>query len=464
MKTMNTGADLSRLMKRCGLLLAFGALAELMGCGGSGGGTSSTESAKVTLDRRVFRVTSGSRVGETRTERITGTVQVDGRTAFVSRDESGETNYFANTNTGRIELPGPTASAFAKAFGQIELARFGQAVGESLTLSDRSVSVDWDSDGQADSVDFRIDTTFIGLEDVTTSLASFKAAAHLRYVYRITVRYGGRAATNAYITTSDIWFAPGVGLVRTSDSSTIDGGAPSQEVEQLTGYSVGALRDGNVASALIKVSPNNGSVVNRAASIELIFDEQLNPSSLSRPGGPELVNVNGLTMPTTPSLSADGLRLVLTPPSPVPDGAYEVRTGSAVLDALGNAIAPTTRKFTLDTVAPKVVSTSPTRNATGVALTGEVAFRFSEPVFDVYNPGVKLLLTSTNTPPGAAVDRRTLPAVIRGAEVIAPISVPLLRDTEYVLSSAPGTILTDAAGNDSDIFLVRVTFRTSANP
>ncbi len=458
------------------LLGASCALLALTACGGSGGGADagSSEAAQVTLsanvfplavgDRRIFQVTSGSNVGEVRTQRITETTLLDGRTVFVDRDQTGDISYVTKTATALTYYPGPAADGLDKELGPFDTLRFGQVAGETVAVVDRTLAVDVNGDGSVDSVEIRWDVTFVGYEDVTTSLGTFKAAAHLRSVIRSTNRYAGQTGAQAYAATLDHWHAPGVGLVRSTSSGTVDGGAPFNDVEELTAYSVGGLRAGNVASALIDSYPKNDASVNWAAAIELNYDEPLNPSTLGRPGGPTLVNAAGQAIPSTLSLSPNGLKLILTPVSPLAEGAYEVRTGSAVTDLLGNTIAQTTRKFVLDRTGPRVVSTSPARNATAVPLTGEVVIRFSEPVFADYGTTVQLQLTAINAQTGALLDSRLLPAVIRGNEVVATVTAPLLRNTDYVLSSAPGTLLRDAAGNLSDVFLVQNAFKTVPNP
>jgi hypothetical protein len=455
-------------------------VATLSACGGGGsGGASGGEgggaggAAPVTLnadvlplavgDRRFFRETAGANTGSVRSERVTEVLQIDGRSTFVVRDETGDLTYLVRTATGVSSVPGPGSSALETALGPVESLRVGQPAGQTLVFLDRTVAADVDGDGRTDSADLRYEVTFLGYEDISTGLGNFKAAAHVRIVVRATYRYAGRTVPQTIVSTNESWLAPGIGDVRSNTSFTIDGGAAQNTSEELTAYSVGGLRSERVAPVLLSSYPAADSFFPSTGFIELNYDEALDELSLKNPGGPTLVDAAGRVLPTTLRLTQNGSRLELVPLSPLPEGRYEVRTGTAITDLLNNPIAAVTRAFRVDSVAPSLVSSTPAHNAQGVALTGDLVMRFSEPVFAEPNSTVEFTLIGGSRPDGSTLILQKLPATIRGNEVVATLPASLQLNTDYTLSFSLGKSIVDASGK-SAVSLPPIRFRTDAGP
>jgi Bacterial Ig-like domain len=337
-------------------------LLALTGCGGGGGGAEDAGPAKVTLgadvfaltvgDRRHSRQTAGPKVGELSSEYVTGTTQIDGRTAFVVRDEAGDLIYSALTTTGRLNLPGPGSDALSAASGAVELFSWAQALGETRVPLDRTVAVDVDGDGRPDSADLRAEVTFLGYEDITTALGTFKASTKLRVVARYTYRYGVPRQSQTSVATVDVWLAPGIGEVRSSTSIVFNGAAPATEVTELFAYNVGPLRSERVAPTLLQSAPQASAVVAALSEIELDYSEELDPYVLAVAGAPLLKDANDQTVPTTLRLANNGKQLVLTPVTPLANGRYQVQTGNGVTDFASNAAAATTFDFTLKILRP----------------------------------------------------------------------------------------------------------------
>jgi Bacterial Ig-like domain/FG-GAP-like repeat len=452
-------------MRRLAYLSMACTLAVLSACndGGSGGGSGGEGGGgtPVTLSADVFPLAVGDRhfwreiapanSGQMRSRRIIETVQIDGRSALVARDETGALSYFVRTTTGVSSVPGPGSSALEAALGAFEYFRVGQLAGETVVPIDRTVAVDLDGDGRTDSAELRYEITFVGYEDITTALGIFKAAAHVRSVTRATYRYAQRAAPQTVVTTTESWLAPGIGNVGSTTSTTVDRGAVQNTTEQLTAYNVGPLRSERVGPVLLSSYPEAGAFFPGVGPIALNYDEPLDELSLKNSIGPVLVaEPGGIVVPTTLRLSQKGFRLELLPLSPLPEGFYEVRTGSAITDLLNNPIADVTRRISVDVAAPTIVSSVPANNAQNVSLTSELALRFSEPVFYPPNITVALSLLGGSKPGSSTPELRVIPATVRGNEVVAVFSEPLQRNTEYVLSLALNGGVVDRAGNYPD--------------
>ncbi len=351
-----------RWARACGAAAAAaGLLLALVGCGG-GGGSDDAGPGKTTLtadlfplavgDRSHMRTTTGADQGRLTSQYVTGTTQLDGRTAFVLRGEGGETYYQALTATGLLDLPGPGSNAFAVALGGVEFYSLTQAQGETRVPVNRTLALDVDGDGRADSQDVRYEVTFLGYEDVTTALGTFKAAAKIRLVASSTTRFSVPQQTWTTTSTLDSWLAPGIGAVRSASTFVRDGGAPKNEVTELFAYNVGPLRSERIAPTLLLSSPQANAVVSALGEIELDYSEELDPYVLTVSGAPLLKDANDQTVPTALRLSNNGKRLVLTPVTPLGNGRYQVQSGNAVTDFAGNAAAATTFDFTLKILRP----------------------------------------------------------------------------------------------------------------
>jgi Bacterial Ig-like domain/FG-GAP-like repeat len=439
----------------------------LTACGGGGSGNAGTAeggAAAITLSADVFplavgntktwRVTAGPLTGQIHTERVTDTVQIDGRSAFVVRDENRGTDYLVRTATGVTSVAGAESDPLTAAAGPTEQVTFGQTVGETRVTVDRTVAIDYDRDGRVDSVDLRAEHTFLGYETVSIAAGTFAGAAHVRTQIRTVTRYAGKVGAVTVVAIADEWFAPGLGAIRSTVAYTTNGVAAGNEIEELVAYGVGNQRSDNAAPSLLSLTPATASFVEPEVPFVLNFSEKLDPWTRDTSAGIGLFNAQGTAIGVAREWSQNGQDLLLRPTTALADGVYELRIGSALTDLSNNAAAPVTRVFTVDKTRPQVVSTLPNARAEDVALTGELVLKYSEPLANPGNAALSVQVSSF-------FETITLPATIRGNDLVATVTVPLKRNTEYFLSVLVGPA--DAAGNAAAYF-PGLSFRTDPGP
>lgn len=431
----------------------------LVACGGGGGSGADGGSAPpiptlsadvyplASGDRRSWRTTQGGINGAIRHERVGEAVGA----ALVVRSGDfrvelpADEEYLQRSATGVSTVPGPNSDALSRAVGPVELLRFGMAQGQSVVLLDRTFTVDVDGDGRADSLDLRVESQFTGVEAVTTQLAAFADASRVRTSVRTTIRLAGASATRTISQTLDDWYVPGIGPVRSSSSTSTDGGAPVLETEEVVAYAVGNRRSEAVAPTVVAVSPasNATSAGQTGGSVELrlSFSEPVDPLSLKGAGGVQLLRDGQLVALKDLLLSADAKTLILLPTtSPLSDGAYEVRNGGQVSDWAGNLAPTPLNSFRVDTRGPRLQSSQPADGATEAVLSGSLSFDFDEAL--VAPAGVEVRVWLREDSVG---DFQPLAASLQGRRIVAPLSAPLKANTAYVASAGAG--LTDASGN-----------------
>jgi hypothetical protein len=149
------------------------------------------------------------------------------------RTSDGDVEYVERTATAVFSVPGPGADVLSLAAGPVEILRFGLALGETAVLFDRTLNVDLNADGRVDSVDVRVDSSFVAVEAVTTAAGVFSDAAHVRTVLRSTVRVVSASRAGTLLVTADEWFVPGIGPVRSSVVTVTDGVTAPVDVEDV---------------------------------------------------------------------------------------------------------------------------------------------------------------------------------------------------------------------------------------
>jgi hypothetical protein len=427
-------------------VLALGTL-WLAACGGGGGtadpdpdpGNAVTLSADVmplgTGDLRHWRITGGVESGQERTERIGASSVIEGRTAYRSAASDGSVEYLVRTGAGLFLQPGPESDAVDHAIGPVEFLRFGHAQGATLLMYERAVSADLDGDGRHDALELRIQATYVGPENVTTPAGTFNAAAHVRTVNRYKLRYAGSSLDIEFSTQGDIWYAPGVGPVRAVFQAV--GDASSTVTEELLAYGVGGLRSETVAPTLLSTVPDADAALRPGAQVVLNFSEAMDALSVDLPGGVRLLDASGQAVAVTATWADGGRQLVLTPVQALPEGRYALTLGGALTDRANNPVAAQSRALIVDTRGPQLLSTTPAANAQGVPVTGQLVWRFDEPVFAANGGTVGVSLSSY----GPTV---FLQGHIQGNELVATIDVPLAFNREYLVSTGP---LVDRWGN-----------------
>ncbi len=441
------------------------------GGGGGGGGALATLTPDFyplnVGDTRSWRVTQGSEVGSLRTERVTalgavGSVQAytvvaieTGSSGAGTGSAPAETEYLTSGAAGISSVPGPASTALAQAVGAVDMLRFGMTEGQTLVLVDRSFNIDANGDGRIDTIDLRVQSSFVGLEAISTAAGSFPGSARVRSAVRTTVRLAGAPASTVDSVVEE-WLAPGVGPVRSS-VTVGTGSTATVDVEEVTAYGVAGRRSESVAPVLVSGTPAaNASVASNVQPV-LVFSELLDPVSLDGPNGLTIVNAAGQAVAVTRSLDQGGVRITLQPAGLLQDGRYELRLGSGITDLAGNPLPAAVRAFSVDTTGPRRVSSVPAEGAEDAPLTGTLTLSFDEPVFAA--PGSPLRFELADLVLGTST---FLAGTIDGTNLRAVLDTPLARNRSYALILR--SQVTDASGNAVDFGNGRLNFRTDPGP
>lgn len=437
--------------------MAAGMIALLSACGGGGGGSDSGAGAATgdgapavrlsadfyplgTGDRRTWRINGGSLFHE-RVGAVTTLASGTGLAVSAGTPTDVSVDYLQRSGTEIVKLLSATADPVAVLIGSVPLLRFGMALGETVILVDRKASADLDGDGRADSVDLRVDSTFVAVETVSTPAGTFPGCAHVRTVRRSTVRLGGISGSSSATQTEDTWYAPGIGPVKISSSDETDGIADGSGTAELIAYSAGSQHSESVAPTVVSTDPAGGGLVRWNSTVRINFSEPIDPLGVSMPDGFHLFNSAGVALDAYVTLDDSLQQLTITLPGNLPQGRYTVRAGSAATDLAGNPLSEEVLSFTFDNQGPQLISSSPALNAWDVPTsTTTLRMSYSEPIagFGSLDP-VKVRLTAED---GSVWE---LPVTVDGSEIIALLPQPLAPDMYYfaTLSAEPN----DAAGN-----------------
>jgi methionine-rich copper-binding protein CopC len=384
-------------------------------------------------------------------------VQLDGQAAWPVRSENGEVEYIARTATGVFSVPGADADPLTKAAGPVELLRFGQVAGTTVELLKRTLTIDIDGDGRADSVDILVESTFSGYESVSTAAGTFPAAARLLTVARITTRVTSNSNIGSMIVSAEEWFAPGIGPVRSVTTTTSTAQATETETAELLAYGIGSKRSETVAPTLLSSNlPLDSVLPNPPANVELNFSEALDPLTLDSGAGLTLVDSAGQLLPIGRTLADGGKRVTFTPLTALPDGRYELRLSSGLTDLANNPLAPSVRAFSVDSKRPRIISSTPADGSDEAAISGNVVLNFNEAIFtpDGSNK-VAIFLSDFN-------GGEWLAGEIQGNSIVLRLDKTLIRNREYTVNV--GTELKDAAGNVSPFDGHVIRFKTGPGP
>lgn len=441
-----------------GRWVVLGTLAFLNACGGGGGGGGGTDggspqpsvpslSADVyplaTGDRRTWQVTQGAASGSLRHERVGEAVgnALVVRSGGPDLSQTTDDEYRQRTAAGVSAVAGPNSDPLTRAAGSVELLRFGIPQGQTVTLMDRILSVDVDGDGRADSVEIRIDSVFTGVEAVTTSLAAYADASRVRTTARTTVRLAGATAVHTVTQTLDDWYVPGIGPVRSTSSTSTDGGVPDVQAEEVVAYGVGSRHSEAIAPAVTASLPADASVGGTSTEIRLTFSEAVDPLSLLGDAGLQLLLDGRVVQPRGLRLSQDAKTLTVLPPTDrLADGTYELRHGSQMSDWAGNLLPVRLTSFRVDTTGPRLTASMPAEGAVDVPLAGDLVLEFDEAL--VLPPGGGLLVSLQGV--GGFVEPLPVKVSVQGKRVVLSYS-GAKPNTAYVAIVNGGA--NDAVGN-----------------
>jgi hypothetical protein len=336
-------------------------------------------------------------------------------------------------------LPGADAPPYLRNLGPLLQMKLPLREGETtpqITAALVDLGEDLDGDGRSETAQISSSITVVGLVPVTLpEIGTLTNVAHLRTTLTLAVTLSLSGQTESVVTRADDYYAPDIGPVRSV--VTIDGLGQVLSEEAL-GYAVGPRRSETRRPLPVLQTPQPGSTVQPAATIEVFFDEVLDAYGLEI-APPVLRRADGLVAPGRFVLT-DGQRLTFIADGPVPSGTYTVLFGEGVTDLYGNPPDMPPWTFTLDGDAPRLVTASLANGATGVPLDAEILVTFSEPVVPEvagftldtlgFSGGYNLV------PEVASGDGRTL-RLVR--------TVPLNYATTYRLTITPD--LRDPVGN-----------------
>lgn len=232
-------------LNRCAAvaLLAFSAV--VAGCGGDGGDGGGETAATNTY----WPMQVGNRwVQDDGSDgTIIGDTTVAGQKWFILRDSSSgspEDSLFQSDSSG-VRFYSPTSTVFPAYTST--LLRTPAAVGDRFEAQRLTAPfADVDGNGTVDDIDFRTEAQVIGFDTVTTPAGTFTEALHVRFTITGEYVFRPSGTRQTYSTgAADYWYAPGVGPVRFSGTTTTNGETESFS-SQLTGYRVGTRTGGTL--------------------------------------------------------------------------------------------------------------------------------------------------------------------------------------------------------------------------
>ncbi len=360
----------------------------LAACGGGGGGGSDPGGA-TPASINYFPVPSQARwvyVDDTgAVERVdvvatAATAQGPG-VSLVTTDASGtvldSTIAYADAH-GVTIYPPPDVTGFEHDVGPLKMLAFPAVAGQSFTQVDTTVAAgDIDNDGKPDTVAVKSVVTVVGLEAIDVPAAHVAAALHVRTDSTESIKPTGGGATLKFRSVVDDWYAPDIGLVRSTEVDYPDGtsaGAPS--TRSLYAYRVGNVRSESQPPTVASTAP--GTVARASgADVSVTFSEPVDADTLA--SGWRIVDAAGHVV--------DGhVTMVGTTAHFVPDaawagGTYSASLSTGVTDLVGNPLAQaSTWTFTLDATGPVLLSATPADGTSELALDAAIVLKFSEPV------------------------------------------------------------------------------------
>ncbi len=364
----------------------------LAACGGGGGGsngdgTGPGGSTPASVD--YFPVPSQARwvyVDDTgAVERVdvvgtAATAQGQG-VSLVTTDASGtlldSTVAYADAH-GVTIYPPPNVTGFEHDVGPLKMLAFPAVAGQSFTQVDTTVAAgDIDGDGKPDTVAVKSVVTVVGLEAIDVPAAHVASALHVRTDSTESIKPTGGGATLRFRSIVDDWYAPGIGLVRSTEVDYPDGTtADTPSTRSLSAYRVGSARSESQPPTVASTAP--GAVARASgADVSVTFSEPVDADTLA--SGWRIVDAAGH--------GVDGhVTMVGTTAHFVPDaawagGTYSASLSTGVTDLVGNPLAQaSTWTFSLDATGPVLLSATPADGTSELALDAPIVLNFSEPV------------------------------------------------------------------------------------
>ena len=430
------------------LLVLFAALLASCGGGGGGGSTDGTsngdavsQSTYLPLDANSRWIYTNTPGGAQTTVRVLGAQSANGQNGILVQDIDGASNsvsdsVYVQTSAGVFEYPTVGSDPLTKAVGALQLMRFPVSVGDSFIQVDKSIDsgLDFDGDGISDRVALHSVVTVVGFENISTPAGTFSNCLHQQTVASETISFSTNGENVTINVISDDWYAPAVGLVRSSATAR-SGTISDTSTQTLVAYGVGSRKSETVPPTVQTVTPASigaGSVV----AVSAAFSEAMDAVSLSS-GAFTVVGSNNQAVAGT--VQVDGTTARFTPTQPWASGSYTARISTAAQDLVGNALASErTWNFTVDAAGPGVLSTTPVDGTQNVGLASPIVLQFSEPLDPATVNSSSVRLSDLNN---------TIPTTVlaSGATVTLTPSATLQRGITYRVTVTPS--VTDSLGN-----------------
>lgn len=420
----------------------------LAACGGGGGGAADSQSgsaAPATADYFPLEVGSGWSYGDGSTARVLGSVLLGGQQAIQIRTDDGNgtiDEYYQKTDSAVTVLPGGDADELSTALGPLTLLRLPLRAGDRYVALDRNLNgrFDLDGDGRADDLSVRSEVSVIDMATLVTAAGSLPNTAHVRTVLTQTVRSSATGQLGTTTLTSDDWYAPGIGPVKSVTVFRLADGSTLNTSQEIRHYHVGSLRSASTPAAVAATHPAAGTVGSTGV-ISVVFGEDMDTLKTSDLG---LAVSDATGQPVAGQAVWDDRRTLRFQPSQaLATGSYRVRLAAGAENLAGNTIAaPLDWDFRLDKTGPVVVGLTPAEGASEVALDASIRVTFDEPV-DLASARSRVALVDeriyANVPADLTLD---------GNAIVLKPRAPLSQRSTYVVTVGAG--VADAQGNLSE--------------
>jgi hypothetical protein len=291
------------------------------------------------------------------------------------RNGSTTMQYVVKTVDSVRVVPDP-ADELASKIGAYDLIRFPLDPGRRFRQLQKTIGIDLNADGRADQVTAHSEVSVIAVEDVTTPAGRFDAAVRVRTVVDLETRITGSSLVGRATITTDDWYAPGVGLVR-SLSVTVSGGQELERIlDEVAAYGVGDRRSDSEPPRLVSVLPADGGLRGSDAMVRLAMSEPKDAVSM---GAARIVvrGSGGAELPGAMDVTANTLRWIYN--GPIPAGAYTATLEGTPTDLAGNALpAPAPWHITIEPLRLPLQSVTPAPGAMDVPLDQVITIDFDE--------------------------------------------------------------------------------------
>lgn len=450
---------------------------QLAGCGGGGGGAGSASPSTPAppapppppaLVGDYFPLSIGStwtyQASDTTVERLrvvrgggnagnpwvltTGSPQPGGREERLER-----------RSDGLYSIPTENDDALFRALGTTLRLRLPIVLGDTYVLFDRTLPdpVDQDNDGKVDSVGLRAESTVVG-EESTLPIPDARSVKVRTVLTQRFIRSSGAPTLTVTITSED-WYAPEIGLIRSLVRYET---AQSTRTEEswLSAFRVGSLKSETKAPTVVELLPAAESTAS-AQTIQLKFSENMD-RLVDMSGSLRLTDPNGKAVPVGLQwLNQQTVRV--QPLEAWISGRYQLQVTNGFEDWAGNGLVlPPNLAFNVDLTGPQILRSEPANGAVDVPIDAVLRITLDEDVPAANASPLAVQLSGRSGNPSQ--ESGGLPSGTIGTKVSLQGRVlevrpnwPLVPGNEYILSLNTS----DLYGNVSNPSTAQIRFRTA---